>query len=249
MKRGFLWTDLEAEVEEEFAHLSTTPSPIGWVGREIQYRKWAAREAERLPVKWREKVEHANRSAAQIKERPAPPRKAPRPRVLPVPTKYQVSYQKRKAQAMREQLKVNDRDEFLGITHHFTILARKQVGPGADDAILKEWDGYIHAFEDKDGKLVGIDVKIAKAGSKLSGMMDGWSRLFTCALKHGASVGELCQLAMFQQFEPAGPTKNPKIPKCGSLLDYVGKFLQLRYVKELIAPDVPADVLSSKEPT
>lgn len=133
-----------------------------------------------------------------------------------------------------------EEDTFPGIIHHFTILARKQIGDGENDSILKEWDGYIHALEDAAGNLVGVDIKIAKAGSKLSGMMDGWAKLFTCALKHGAGVSELCQLAMYTQFEPSGPTKNPAIPRCSSILDYVAKYVSGRYVKAPVAPELAA---------
>jgi ribonucleoside-diphosphate reductase alpha chain len=126
-------------------------------------------------------------------------------------------------------------DTFDGKTHHFTILAKKQIGDGENDFVLKEWDGYIHTMEIV-GQLVGVTIKIAKAGSKLSGMMDGWARMATCALEHGASVNEVCTIGLYTQFEPAGLTRNPEIPKCSSLLDYVCRYISSRYVKPADMP-------------
>ena len=132
----------------------------------------------------------------------------------------------------------NSKSEFSGIVHHFTILAKKQIGDGEKDFILKEWDGYITTIESTDGQLVGVDVKIAKAGSKTSGLLDGWARMFTCALNHGADVSELCQLAMYTQFVPFGSTKNIEIPKCSSILDYASKYISMRYCKPVVEESV-----------
>lgn len=124
---------------------------------------------------------------------------------------------------------VAENSEWLGLTHHFTVLARKQIGPGADDVKLKEWDGYITTMEAADGRLIAIDIRVAKAGSKLSGTLDGYGKVFTSALAGGAIVSDLCQPMIASHFEPYGATKNPEIPRCTSLLDYLSRWIASRY--------------------
>lgn len=119
--------------------------------------------------------------------------------------------------------------EWNGQNHHFTVLSKKQIGPDEKDFVMKEWEGYILTRVRPDGTLAGFDIRIAKAGAKLSGTMRGWAEVSSLALSHGVSVKELCRTAIATNFEPNGPTRNPEIPRCTSLFDYIGRYLLLTH--------------------
>ena len=53
----------------------------------------------------------------------------------------------------------------------------------------------------------------------------------TRALQYGVPLGELAPRLTSHQFPPAGPTSNPDIPTCSSLIDYVFRWLTREFGK------------------
>ena len=121
-------------------------------------------------------------------------------------------------------------DEREGVTHHFVITYLDRASNE-----LRELDGYIQTGEYPDGRLGEIFIKLGKQGEELSGLMDGFATVFSIALQSGADLSNLCSKMIATQFEPAGPTRNPEISKCTSILDYIGRWISSKYVKAPIA--------------
>ena len=84
-----------------------------------------------------------------------------------------------------------------------------------------------------DGSVGEIFIKMAKEGSTLSGLIQGFCRAFSLCLQFGLPTSEACKRFEGMRFDPMGPTSNPDIPDCSSILDYVSKYLQSSAVTSL----------------
>lgn len=91
-------------------------------------------------------------------------------------------------------------------------------------------EGYLTVGLFDDGRPGEIFIKISKEGSTLSGLIQGFCRAFSLCLQHGLTVEDAVDRFRGMRFEPMGPTSNPEIPECSSILDYVARYLQLEFV-------------------
>jgi ribonucleoside-diphosphate reductase alpha chain len=91
-------------------------------------------------------------------------------------------------------------------------------------------EGYIHYGLYPDGKLAEIFIRMAKEGSTISGLLDSIGVLMSVSLQYGVPVQTLVRKFVHTRFEPAGFTENPDIPVVKSILDYIAKFLALRFL-------------------
>jgi len=105
-------------------------------------------------------------------------------------------------------------DERRSITHKF------QVG---------DQEGYITVGLYEDGRPGEIFIKMAKEGSTVSGLMDAVALLTSVALQYGVPIDDLARKLKNTRFEPYGPTNNPRIPWATSVLDYIFRWLELRF--------------------
>ena len=101
------------------------------------------------------------------------------------------------------------------VTHKFAIGAH---------------EGYLTVGLFDDGRPGEIFIKMSKEGSTLSGLIQGFCRAFSLCLQHGLSVQDAVDRFRGMRFEPMGPTSNPDIPECSSILDYVARYLQREFV-------------------
>jgi len=106
-------------------------------------------------------------------------------------------------------------DERRSITHKF------QVGGQ---------EGYITVGLYEDGRPGEIFIKMAKEGSTVSGLMDTVALLTSVALQYGVPLEDLTRKLRNTRFEPYGPTNNPNIPWATSVIDYIFRWLELRFV-------------------
>jgi ribonucleoside-diphosphate reductase alpha chain len=107
----------------------------------------------------------------------------------------------------------------LGIVHRFAVGG---------------FDGYIRCGLYEDGSLGEVFIKISKAGSTLSGMMDGFATAISVALQYGVPLEVLADKFIDTRFEPFGYTGYEPIPEASSLLDYIFRYLTLRFGKAKI---------------
>lgn len=111
-------------------------------------------------------------------------------------------------------------DERTGVTHRFRITDKNN----------KITAGYIQTGTHPDGRLGEIFIRAGKPGHEMA-WLDQFAICFSVALQSGVTLESLCSKFQNSQFEPCGSTSNPDIKRCTSLLDYLARFLLLKYGK------------------
>jgi ribonucleoside-diphosphate reductase alpha chain len=101
------------------------------------------------------------------------------------------------------------------ITHKFSIAGH---------------EGYVTVGLYKDGAPGELFIRMAKEGSTVSGLMDSFALAVSLALQHGVPLRLLCEKFTHTRFEPAGFTGNPEIPIAKSMMDYIFRWLEIRFV-------------------
>ncbi len=89
---------------------------------------------------------------------------------------------------------------------------------------------YLTCGKYPDGTLGEIFLKSERAGSTLAGLLDGFSIAFSMALQSGTPLETLVEKFVNTRFEPAGFTGFEEIPSAHSPLDYVARYLALRFL-------------------
>ena len=108
-------------------------------------------------------------------------------------------------------------DERLAITHHFSIAGQ---------------EGYLTVGVYDDGLPGEIFITMAKEGSTVSGLMDAFATVVSLALQHGVPLKVLCGKLSHMRFEPSGWSGNPQIGYAKSIMDYLFRWLELRFLNE-----------------
>ena len=106
-------------------------------------------------------------------------------------------------------------EERASITHKF------KVG---------DHEGYITVGLYPDGSPGELFIKMAKEGSTVSGLMDSFALAVSIAIQHGVPLKLLCEKFAHTRFEPSGWTNNPEIGFAKSIMDYIFRWLQLRFL-------------------
>jgi len=148
--------------------------------------------------------------------------------------------QRARRQVMRERLP----ELRGGTTHHFTILARcnklkcvagkieGKDGPYkcprcAGDGV-REVDGYITCNTYEDGRLGELFIRVGKSGAE-EAIYEQWAIGASVAIQFGVPVEAYFRKFLATQFEPAGATKNKSIARCTSVLDYVARYVLMKF--------------------
>jgi len=95
---------------------------------------------------------------------------------------------------------------------------------------LSGHEGYITVGLYPSGQPGEIFIRMAKEGSTVSGMMDSFATCVSIALQHGVPLKVLCGKFAHTRFEPSGWTGNPQIGLATSLMDYIFRWLDLRFL-------------------
>lgn len=106
-------------------------------------------------------------------------------------------------------------DERRAITHHFSIAGH---------------EGYLTVGVYEDGSPGEVFVRMAKEGSTISGLMDSFATVASLALQHGVPLDVLCAKFSHTRFEPSGWSGNPKIGYATSLMDYLFRWMELKFL-------------------
>ncbi|HYK05430.1 MAG TPA: vitamin B12-dependent ribonucleotide reductase [Thermoanaerobaculia bacterium] len=106
-------------------------------------------------------------------------------------------------------------DERESITHKFSIGGH---------------EGYITVGKYEDGSAGEIFITMAKEGSTISGLMDSFATMTSLSLQHGVPLQLLVDKFTHLRFEPSGFTKNPEIPMAKSIMDYIFKWLAIKFL-------------------
>ena len=81
-----------------------------------------------------------------------------------------------------------------------------------------------------DGRPGEIFLTLHREGSATRAWADLTATFMSMLLQHGASIEQLTKKLRLTRFEPSGLTGNPEIPQATSVPDYVGHFLELKFL-------------------
>jgi len=127
-------------------------------------------------------------------------------------------------------------EERASITHKF------KVG---------DHEGYITVGLYPEGCPGELFIKMAKEGSTVSGLMDSFALAVSIALQHGVPLKLLCEKFAHTRFEPSGWTNNTDIGFAKSIMDYIFRWLQLRFLsgqQQLLFDNLRPRALGSPAP-
>jgi ribonucleoside-diphosphate reductase alpha chain len=108
---------------------------------------------------------------------------------------------------------------------------------------------YITVGLYEDGTPGELFLKAAKEGSSLSGMMDSFAINFSLALQYGVPLAALVRKFSNSRFEPEGFTEHPTIRYAKSPVDYVARWLALKFLPAEERPMEAPKPLVSIAPT
>jgi ribonucleoside-diphosphate reductase alpha chain len=106
-------------------------------------------------------------------------------------------------------------EERASITHKFNVGGH---------------EGYITVGLYPDQSPGELFIKMAKEGSTVSGLMDSFALAVSISLQHGVPLKLLCEKFAHTRFEPSGWTNNPDIGFAKSIMDYIFRWLQVRFL-------------------
>ncbi|HTX75994.1 MAG TPA: vitamin B12-dependent ribonucleotide reductase, partial [Terracidiphilus sp.] len=106
-------------------------------------------------------------------------------------------------------------EERASLTHKFGIAGH---------------EGYITVGLYPNGQPGEIFIRMAKEGSTVAGLMDSFATAISLALQHGVPLRVLCEKFAHSRFEPSGWTGNEQIGYAKSIMDYIFRWLQLRFL-------------------
>jgi ribonucleoside-diphosphate reductase alpha chain len=106
-------------------------------------------------------------------------------------------------------------EERASITHKFNVGGH---------------EGYITVGLYPNGEPGELFITMAKEGSTVSGLMDSFALAVSIALQHGVPLKLYCEKFAHTRFEPQGWTNNPEIGFAKSIMDYIFRWLQLRFL-------------------
>jgi ribonucleoside-diphosphate reductase alpha chain len=108
-------------------------------------------------------------------------------------------------------------------------------------------EGYLTVGQYENGQPGEIFITLGKAGSTLAGFADAYATAISFALQHGVELRFLVDKFTHVRFEPSGFTGNREIPLAKSIVDYVFRWLALRYLPEDERPAAPEASTNSTE--
>jgi ribonucleoside-diphosphate reductase alpha chain len=91
-------------------------------------------------------------------------------------------------------------------------------------------EGYITVGLYPNGSPGEIFIRMAKEGSTVSGLMDSFATAISISLQHGVPLKVLCEKFAHTRFEPSGWTGNPEIGYAKSIMDYIFRWIQMRFL-------------------
>ena len=110
---------------------------------------------------------------------------------------------------------------------------RKKL-PSTRQAIVHKFEfaqheGYITAGMYDDGQLAEVFIVMSKEGSTLAGLMDALGISISLGLQHGTPLSTFVDKFSYTNFAPSGITRNPEIPFTNSIVDYLGRWLDIEF--------------------
>jgi len=105
-------------------------------------------------------------------------------------------------------------DERQAITHKFNIAGH---------------EGYLTVGVYPNGQPGEMFISMAKEGSVVSGLMDSFATSVSIMLQYGVPLKVLINKFSHARFEPSGFTSNKEIPMAKSVMDYIFRWMDLKF--------------------
>jgi len=206
---------LDAVGSRILAHLAAS-QPAAEIDVKVLEAQIQARPGEKLEVSARDVIAAAasfQRALEEIAQAAAVPVLSPSAALESAqePVKDAAQDQNGPPRAVRHRLP----EERASITHKFSIAGH---------------EGYITVGLYPTREPGEIFIKMAKEGSTVSGLMDAFATSISLALQHGVPLKVLCEKFAHTRFEPSGWTGNEQIGYAKSLMDYIFRWLNLRFL-------------------
>ncbi|MFH1047688.1 MAG: LAGLIDADG family homing endonuclease [Patescibacteria group bacterium] len=106
-------------------------------------------------------------------------------------------------------------DERRSVTHKFSVAGH---------------EGYITVGLYDDGKPGEMFIRMAKGGSVISGLIDAFATTTSIALQYGVPLKVLVNKFVHLRFEPSGFTSNPNIRIAKSIIDYLFRWMAMKFL-------------------
>lgn len=106
-------------------------------------------------------------------------------------------------------------DERRSITHKFSVANHQ---------------GYVTVGLYVDGTPGEIFITISKEGSVIRGLMDAFATSVSIGLQYGVPLSVLINKFVHMRFEPSGYTNNPNIRIAKSIVDYIFRWMALKFL-------------------
>lgn len=108
-------------------------------------------------------------------------------------------------------------DERQSITHKF---------------VIGNHEGYIHVGLYPDGTPGELFITMSKEGSTISGLMDSFATAVSLGLQYGVPLCSIVDKFSRTRFEPSGWSGHGDIGHASSVLDYIARWLELKFLTE-----------------
>src|SRR5579884_502977 len=118
-------------------------------------------------------------------------------------------------------------NERRSLTHHFSVGGQ---------------EGYVTIGLYEDGTPGEMFIRMSKEGSTVSGLMDSFATAVSLALQYGVPLQVLCDKFSHTRFEPSGWSSNPEIGYAKSLMDYIVRWMALKFLPKDAQPQESASV-------
>lgn len=106
-------------------------------------------------------------------------------------------------------------DERTALTHKFSIAGHK---------------GFVTVGLYDDGTPGEIFITMSKEGTVISGLLDAFATSISFALQYGVPLRDLVNKFAHMRFEPSGFTKNIQIPIAKSIVDYIFRWMAVKFL-------------------
>ena len=107
--------------------------------------------------------------------------------------------------------------ERAAITHKFSVAGH---------------EGFLTVGLYDDGTPGEVFITMSKEGSTISGLMDTIATSISIALQYGVPLRVLVDRFSHMRFEPSGFTGNSDLPMAKSIVDYIFRWLGMKFLKE-----------------
>ncbi len=126
--------------------------------------------------------------------------------------------------------------ELVNVLADSGLVSRRRL-PDERKAITKRFvvggvKGYFTVGFFEDGSPGELFIKMAKEGSTLSGLIDGLAIVVSIALQHRVPLETIVEKLSCMRFEPQGFTGDPDIKVAHSILDFIFRWIEHRFLKK-----------------